>query len=84
MHAACMCGVSSIRGSLLCCACLADHMLLLQVCTTAAETVAELACCLGLEWVPAEYGGPCTRAYDEFPAQQALLQHVAKLHLHSA
>lgn len=59
-------------------------MLLLQVCTTAAETVAELACCLGPEWVPAEYGGPCTRAYDEFPAQQALLQHVAKLHPHLA
>lgn len=55
-----------------------------QVCTTAAETVAELACCLGPEWVPAEYGGPCTRPYDEFPAQQALLQHVAKLHSHSA
>jgi hypothetical protein len=55
-----------------------------QVCTTPAETVAELACCLGSDWVPAEYGGPCTHPYDEFPAQQALLQHVAQLRQQAA
>ena len=56
----------------------------LQVCTTPAEAVAELACCLGEDWVPSEYGGACTRSYDEYPAQQALLQHAAKLRKQSA
>lgn len=55
-----------------------------QVCTSRAEAVAELSCCLGSEWVPAEYGGSCSQPYDEYPAQKALLCHVAKLRQTSA
>lgn len=50
-----------------------------QVCTNLQETVAELAACLGHEWVPSEYGGPCSQPYVEYPGQKAFLQHVTKL-----
>lgn len=69
------CGCCALTGaSDCCCRCRRP-----QVCDGKAEAAAELGRCLGHELVPAEYGGPCSLAYEEYPAQQQLLRHVAKL-----
>jgi hypothetical protein len=52
-----------------------------QVCDGRGEATAELAACIGANLVPIEYGGPCTLDYDQYPAQQQLLQFVQQLTL---
>jgi hypothetical protein len=39
----------------------------------------QLSRCLGPELVPAEYGGPCTLRYEEYPAYELLAQFVEGL-----
>eukprot|EP00775_Hariotina_reticulata_P005378 gene5378-5613_t len=50
-----------------------------QVCDGRCEAATELAACIGADLVPHEYGGPCTLDYDQYPAQQQLLQFVQEL-----
>jgi hypothetical protein len=50
-----------------------------SVLTSQAEAAAELRRHLGAHLVPAEFGGPCTWALDDYPAQRAMLELAASL-----